>query len=129
MVGVITRVAHSNSNLKGDVMETLETIAKRASLKAHLSGREVEHEKIIKILEAARLAPSARNTQPWRFVVVQGKEAIEALVGLYLHLSHHCATVNTSCNIRGIRFSTLRAFYFIHLTLLMAAGMSTAKCL
>lgn len=32
------------------------------------------------VLDAARLAPSARNTQPWRFVVVQGREAVEALV-------------------------------------------------
>jgi len=60
-------------------METFETIGKRCSLKAHLSGRAVEPEKINRILEAARLAPSARNSQPWRFIVVQGKEAVGAL--------------------------------------------------
>ena len=32
------------------------------------------------ILDAARLAPSARNLQPWRFVLVQGDEAIDELV-------------------------------------------------
>jgi len=61
-------------------METLEAINKRSSLKAHLSSREIEPEKITKILDAARLAPSARNTQPWRFIVVQGREAVAALV-------------------------------------------------
>ena len=61
-------------------MEALEAIKKRASLKTHFSGREVEQEKIDRILEAATLAPSARNTQPWRFIVVKGKEAVEALV-------------------------------------------------
>jgi nitroreductase len=61
-------------------METLETINKRASLKTRLSSREIEPEKIAKILDAARLAPSARNSQPWRFVVVQGREVVEALV-------------------------------------------------
>jgi nitroreductase len=61
-------------------METLETIGKRASLKSHLSAREVEHEKITKILDAARFAPSARNTQPWRFIVVRGKENVENVV-------------------------------------------------
>jgi nitroreductase len=60
-------------------METLETIRKRCSLKAHLSKRTIEPEKISAILDAARLAPSARNSQPWRFVVVQGEEAVEAL--------------------------------------------------
>ena len=65
---------------KGDKMETLEAISKRASLKTHLSGRDVEEDKITRILEAARLAPSGRNRQPWRFVVVKGKEPVEALV-------------------------------------------------
>ena len=61
-------------------METLEVINKRASLKTRLSTRDVEQDKIIKIVDAARLAPSARNVQPWRFIVVKGKEAVENLV-------------------------------------------------
>ncbi len=61
-------------------METLEVVNKRASLKTHLSSRDIEPEKIAKILTAARLAPSASNSQPWRFIIVQGREAIEALV-------------------------------------------------
>ena len=60
-------------------MEALEAIHKRCSLKTHLSGQTIEPEKINIILEAARQAASARNMQPWRFVVVQGKEAVEAL--------------------------------------------------
>lgn len=60
-------------------METLETINKRASLKTRLSPRNVEQEKIEKILHAARLAPSARNNQPWRFIVVKDKETIGTL--------------------------------------------------
>jgi len=61
-------------------METLDAIKKRCSLKNHLSTREVEPEKIQKVLEAATLAPSARNMQPWRFIVVRGKHAVESLV-------------------------------------------------
>ncbi len=61
-------------------METLEAINKRASLKTHLSTRNIEREKIVKILEAARLAPSARNSQPWRFIVIQGKKNVETVV-------------------------------------------------
>ena len=60
-------------------METLESISKRCSLKSHLSGRAIEPEKIDRILKAGCLAPSARNTQPWHFIVVQEKETIEAL--------------------------------------------------
>jgi nitroreductase len=61
-------------------METLEAINKRTSLKTRLSAREVEQEKIAKVLDAARLAPSARNQQPWRFIVVKGKENVENVV-------------------------------------------------
>lgn len=61
-------------------METLDAIRKRCSLKLHLSKKPVEPEKLEQVLEAARLAPSARNLQPWRFVVVQGDEAIDELV-------------------------------------------------
>jgi nitroreductase len=61
-------------------MEVMEAINLRASLKTHLSHREIEPEKITKILEAARVAPSARNFQPWRFVVVNNKKLLETLV-------------------------------------------------
>ena len=61
-------------------MDTLEVIHKRASLKLQLSGRQIEPEKIKIILDAARVAPSARNQQPWRFVVVRDKKLIETLV-------------------------------------------------
>lgn len=61
-------------------METLRAISKRASLKSRLSARDVEPEKIVAILNASRLAPSGRNKQPWRFIVVKGKETVEALV-------------------------------------------------
>jgi nitroreductase len=60
-------------------METLQAIHKRCSLKAHISSRSIEPEKIEVILEAGSLAPSARNNQPWRFVVVQDKQKIEEL--------------------------------------------------
>lgn len=61
-------------------METLQAISKRASLKTCLSTRDVEKEKIEKVLEAARLAPSAINMQPWRFIVIKGKENVKNVV-------------------------------------------------
>lgn len=60
-------------------METLEAIRKRCSLKAHISKREIEPAKIETILEAGRLAASARNNQPWRFIVVNERKTVEEL--------------------------------------------------
>ena len=50
-------------------MTILETIRKRYSCRAY-QQKSIEPDKLDTILEAARLAPSARNMQDWRFVVV-----------------------------------------------------------
>lgn len=50
-------------------MSILEIIKRRVSVRDYLD-RPVEREKIIRCLEAARLAPSACNAQPWKFIVV-----------------------------------------------------------
>lgn len=47
----------------------LELVRSRRSVRRYLD-RPVEREKILACLEAARLAPSAENVQPWRFVVI-----------------------------------------------------------
>ncbi len=50
-------------------MALLDLIKQRKSVRRFLS-RPVEREKIMMCLEAARAAPSACNSQPWRFIVV-----------------------------------------------------------
>lgn len=47
-----------------------EIILNRRSIRKYKNDA-VEKEKIIQVLEAARLAPSACNAQPWRFIVVE----------------------------------------------------------
>jgi len=44
------------------------------------SDRPVEREKILLCLEAARLAPSACNSQPWKFIVVDDPQTKNDLV-------------------------------------------------
>ncbi len=53
-------------------MTVLEAIRKRYSCRAY-HNRPIEQEKLDSIFEAARLAPSAKNLQDWRFVVVTDK--------------------------------------------------------
>lgn len=43
----------------------------------------VEQEKLHQILEAARLAPSAVNFQPWHFIVVQKRENLNNIFKIY----------------------------------------------
>jgi len=58
-----------------DVMKAIET---RRSIRAY-KDKPVEDEKLKSVLDAARLAPSARNMQEWKFVVVRDKELRERL--------------------------------------------------
>ncbi|KHD16274.1 nitroreductase family protein [Clostridium butyricum] len=51
----------------------LELVNRRQSCRKYLD-KPVEKEKIIKCIEAARVAPSACNSQPWHFIVVNNKE-------------------------------------------------------
>ena len=51
-------------------MDVYEAIRTRSSTRA-FEPREVEQDKLLRILDAGRLAPSGRNTQEWRFVVVR----------------------------------------------------------
>ncbi len=59
-------------------MAVLEAIKKRYSCRSYLD-KPVEREKLEQILEAARLAPSAKNLQDWRFVVVTDKDKKQKL--------------------------------------------------
>ena len=55
-------------------MTILEAIRRRYSCRTY-QDKPIEQEKLDSIFEAARLAPSAKNMQDWRFVVVTDKEA------------------------------------------------------
>ena len=51
-------------------MDVMEAIRTRRSVRSY-EDRPVEDDKLMAVLEAARLAPSAKNFQEWRFVVVR----------------------------------------------------------
>jgi nitroreductase len=59
-------------------MDVSEAIQKRVTIR-RWKPTPVEKEKIVKVLEAGRRAPSWGNTQPWRYIVVQDKVKIEEL--------------------------------------------------
>ena len=61
-------------------MAVLDVIRKRYSCRSY-QEKSVEQDKLDIILEAARLAPSARNTQDWRFVVVTDQQVKSKVAG------------------------------------------------
>lgn len=60
----------------------MSIFSERYSCRAY-DGRPVGRELLLKVLEDARLAPSAVNRQPWTFIVVEGPEGRRVLQEAY----------------------------------------------
>jgi nitroreductase len=65
-------------------MTVIEAIQKRYSCRAYLD-KPIEQEKLDQIFEAARQAPSAKNLQDWRLVVVTDKKIKQQVAGCTNH--------------------------------------------
>jgi len=61
-------------------MNVYEAIEKRRSIRAY-ENKAVPEDVLKRVLEAARLAPSATNRQEWRFIVVKDPAKRKLLVG------------------------------------------------
>lgn len=62
-------------------MKTYDLIVARRTIRKYREDREIPQEIMDKLLNAARLAPSASNMQPLKYMVIQGKEEREKLFG------------------------------------------------
>jgi nitroreductase len=60
-------------------MDVYEAVNKRRSIRAY-KDQPVPEEVLLRVLEVARLAPSAHNSQEWRFIVVTDPETLHKLV-------------------------------------------------
>ncbi len=63
-------------------MDALEVIFNRRSVRKYKSD-EVSDEQINILLKAAMLAPSAKNMQPWEFIVVKSQETRNAIANAH----------------------------------------------
>ncbi len=72
-----------------------DVIKKRYSVRSY-KDKEVEEEKLIKILDAGRLAPTAKNTQPQKIYVLRNKESIDRL-GEYKRMTYGAPVVLMVC--------------------------------
>lgn len=99
----------------------LSLVASRQSDRAYDKNRPVESDKLDRILEAGRLAPSACNAQPWRFVVVTEPDLADkigrATAGLGMNkfakdAPVHILVVEESANISSLLGSKVKDKHF-----------------
>ncbi|MBI5074306.1 MAG: nitroreductase family protein [Nitrospirae bacterium] len=60
-------------------MDVIQAIKERRSINFFEPGRKLSDEKIRELIEAAKLAPSSMNLQPWRVIVVKDNDKKKAL--------------------------------------------------
>ncbi|MFA6064233.1 MAG: nitroreductase family protein [archaeon] len=63
-------------------MDFLDLAKKRYSVRKY-SSKAVEEEKLSKILEAAQIAPTAKNAQPFKLIVIKTKGREKELLQIY----------------------------------------------
>ena len=67
--------------------ETLLSVIKRRRSIRRYKTDPVPMEDAMKVLEAARWAPSGNNTQPWEFVVVRDKDKLRQVTEIFIEQS------------------------------------------
>jgi len=122
-------------------VEMLELILKRQSERKY-SDKPMEQEKLDRILDAGRMAPSACNGQPWKFVVVNDKKLIsevadaatEKLSGMNKFASHAASIIvvvressNLSSRIGGAVKRNDYSFYDIGMAIENICLQATAE--
>lgn len=76
-------------------MSFIEMMLKRESVRSY-ADKAVSREDLMKIVEAGRLSPSACNSQPWKFIVIDDEQAKEKLRDALV-----LENGKTSCPFRG----------------------------
>ncbi|MBM3255728.1 MAG: nitroreductase family protein [Candidatus Omnitrophica bacterium] len=80
-------------------MQTQEALKNRRSCRIFKS-KSIPKKLVTQIIEAARLAPSAINIQPWEFVVITNKETLGVVASLADHgkfISNATACIAVFC--------------------------------
>lgn len=65
-------------------MDLFDAIKGRRSVRKFKSGA-VEEAKVIEMLRAGMMAPSAGNQRPWHFVVVDSREVLDGIMAVHPH--------------------------------------------
>lgn len=70
-------------NFAKKVMDIISFLSSRYSVRSYDNNRPIEKDKLMRVLEAGRFAPSASNRQPWRIMVIQSPSILNQLSACY----------------------------------------------
>lgn len=109
-------------------MDIFEAFKNRISVREY-SDKPVEKEKLEKMVDAGRLAPTARGEEPWEFVVVTKKDKIKELADITDHgkfMSGAAAAIVVFC--KDTKYYLEDGCAATENVLLAAAAQGVASC-
>lgn len=92
--------------------EVIETIFRRRSIRRYLP-QAVENEKLVALLQAAMSAPTACNSQPWEFIVVNEAAMMERLRGVLYSGKYNAPAAIVVCGNTEIANNTCARQYWV----------------
>jgi nitroreductase len=122
-------------SFRGIDMTVFEAIKRRYSCRAYVN-KPIEKEKLDQIFEAARQAPSAKNLQDWRFVVVTDRKIKQQVADCTNHPQAfgQAGAMIAACSICGEKMRCGQAIAPIDIAIalehiaLMATDLGLATC-
>ncbi|MBQ1934064.1 MAG: nitroreductase family protein [Clostridia bacterium] len=118
----------------------LDLIRSRQSTRAY-TGEHISEDQLLNILEAGRLSPSARNTQPWKFYATRDSKLLTELSASFDSIGRNLFVKNASAVIAiteeplpdGIEMRRRYAEYDIGMAILQmcleAESVGVASCI
>jgi nitroreductase len=114
-------------------MDFMDVIAERKSIRGY-ADKPVEEEKLSKVLETARLAPSWANKQCCRYIVVKDRVKIQELSGRFGWLKQApvivvaCADPKDSGDRNGMKYFLVDVGIAMQQLVLMATNLGLGTC-
>lgn len=101
-------------------MDVFECVSTLSSVRSFID-KEVNEDLIMKVLQAGRLAPSAHNDQPWKFILIRDKHRISklqryCLSGSFVSQSAFCVVILTKRSSKWYQVDGTRAVQNMVLT-------------
>lgn len=116
-----------------DETDLLHLLRSRRSIRAY-TGREIPEDLLLKLIEAARWAPSAVNSQPWSFVLIRDPRTIAAIGDLAdfvlfnTHIRRSTAIIAICADPRTNRYHQLDCAFAAQNILLEAHFLGIGAC-
>lgn len=82
---------------------TIEAIYNRRSIRKYDKERPVERKKLEQLIRAAMYAPTARNLQPWHFIIITEREVLDRIPSIhpYAKMVHQASAAILVCGDRS----------------------------